>query len=438
MRKSYPAAPARIQSPARPHIAGSRLRWYLVLIILLAAVTNYLDRANLSIANSTIAAEFGLSSFQMGLLLSAFLWPYALANLPAGWLVDRFGPKKMFAWAAGGWSLVTIISSLASGFGLLYAMRVLLGVAESPFFTSGIKVTNAWFAKEERGLPTAVFNTGSQIANAIAPPILTILLVTLGWRSMFVVIGIVGLVVLLVWLKMYREPEAHEQQDLKTQGEMATGDTPGISRSWRSLFKERSTWGMIVGCFGIYFTVWIYLSWLPRYLEQERHLSLMNTGWIAAIPYLAGIIGVLVGGWISDALIRKGVATIRARKTVIVGGALLAACAVAPVPFIHSTFLSVLLLTLGYFGAQLPSGVIWVLATDVAPPGSVGSLGSIQNFGGFIGAALAPVLAGLILDRTGSFTLVFLSGAVMLLVGAIAYGLILKDPIPEMAGQRNE
>lgn len=408
-------------------IPGAKLRWYLVVIILLAAVVNYLDRANLSVANSTIAAEFGLSSFQMGLLLSAFLWPYALANLPAGYLVDRFGPKKMFSFAAGGWSLVTIFCAFANGFGVMYALRMLLGVTESPFFTSGIKVTNSWFSKEERGFPTALFNTGSQIANAIAPPVLTILMLTMGWRGMFIVIGALGLVILLAWLRFYREPTAEEAPQDKIVDHHQPSSAP--SRSWGSLFRERSTWGMVVGCFGIYFTVWVYLTWLPRYLEHDRHMSLMNTGWLAAIPFFVGIFGVLLGGVISDFLIRKGMKAITARKIPIVGGALIAACAVAPVPYIESTPLCMLLLTIGYFAAQLPSGAIWALVTDVAPAGSVGSLGSIQNFGGFLGAALAPIVAGLILDTTNNFTNVFLAGAALLLLGALSYAFVLKEPI---------
>ena len=152
----------------------SRRRWGIILILLLAAVVNYLDRANLSIANTTISKEFGFSGTEMGLLLSAFLWPYALANLPAGWLVDRFGPKKMFTGALTLWSAVTFLMGFVNTYSFFYGLRVLLGVAESPFFTSGIKITQSWFSDKERGLPTSIINTGSQIANAIAPPLLTL------------------------------------------------------------------------------------------------------------------------------------------------------------------------------------------------------------------------------------------------------------------------
>ncbi|WP_411345974.1 MFS transporter [Paenibacillus sp. WLX1005] len=438
-----PSTPPLHQSqPQAPIHSKPKLRWGIVSLLLLGAVINYLDRSNLSVANTTIAQEFGLSSTQMGLLLSAFLWPYAIANLPAGWLVDRFGPRKMFTWASGLWSVATIISAFVNSYSLLYAMRMLLGVSESPFFTSALKSNERWFAKKERGLPTSIINTGSQIANAIAPPLLTVLLLTMTWRGMFIVVGIAGLLLMLIWLKVYRDPTFAEQQFIhaddhesseqdeaaKALSSQSTAPQPASS-SWSSLFKHKSTWFMIIGNFGIMFTIWVYLTWLPSYLEKEQGFTLKETGWIASIPFIAGIIGVLVGGIISDYFIRKGVNPITSRKVPIVGGAILAAASVAPIPFIDNTVLSIVLLTIGYFASQLPSGVIWTLAADIAPGEQVASLGAIQNFGGFLGAALAPIVTGFILDTTGSFNNVFLLGAGLLLLGAISYGLFLKKPI---------
>jgi sugar phosphate permease len=420
--------PENLKSPK----AG--LRWGIIMLLLLGAVINYLDRSNLSIANTTIAAEFGLSSTQMGLLLSAFLWPYALANLPAGWLVDKLGPKKMFAWASGLWSAATIISAFVNSFSFMYAMRMLLGVSESPFFTSGIKVTERWFSKEERGLPTSIINTGSQIANAIAPPLLTALMLTMTWRGMFILVGVAGLLIMLIWLKVYRDPTLAETEAIKgiesapnTAGDETKAHT--AKANWGSLFKHKSTWFMIIGNFGIMFTIWVYLTWLPSYLEKEQGFSLKETGWIAAIPFVAGIIGVLLGGLISDFFIRKGINPVTSRKVPIVGGAVLAAASVAPIPFIDNTVISIVLLSVGYFASQLPSGVIWTLAADMAPGDQVASLGAIQNFGGFLGAALAPIATGYILDTTGSFNNVFLLGAGLLLLGALSYGVFLKKPL---------
>ncbi|WP_394549959.1 MFS transporter [Pantoea sp. SGAir0180] len=407
----------------------SRLRWGIVTLLLLAAIVNYLDRANLSIANTTIAAEFGFSQTEMGLLLSAFLWPYALANLPAGWLVDKLGPKRMFSWALGLWSGFTVLTAFANSYSYFYGLRMLLGVSESPFFTSGIKITHRWFGDSERGLPTAIINTGSQIANAIAPPILTVLLLTLGWRGMFIAIGVMGLPLLLAWWRFYRDPDAREEALLHGgQPHRASPEAKTPAR-WGALFRHSTTWFMVIGNFSIMFTIWVYLTWLPGYLEKSLGFSLKATGWIASIPFLAGILGVLVGGMLSDNLVRRGVKAITARKVPIVSGAALAACFVAPIPFVNSTPLAIGLLALGYFFSQMPQGALWTLASDIAPRSQVASLGAIQNFGGFLGAAMAPIVTGIILDSTGKFTNVFLLGAALLMLGALSYGLCVRKPL---------
>lgn len=295
----------------------SRRRWGIILILLLAAVVNYLDRANLSIANTTIARSLASLVLKWELLLSAFLWPYALANLPAGWLVDRFGAKKMFSGALGLWSAVTFLMGFVNTYSFFYGLRMLLGVAESPFFTSGIKITQSWFAEKERGLPTSIINTGSQIANAIAPPVLTILLLWSGWRGMFMVVGLLGLPLLLAWLKFYRDPDAREAMLINTGKVMRPeGEQPKVS--WGELFRRKTTWFMIAGNFCIMFTIWVYLTWLPGYLETSLGFSLKQTGFIASIPFFAGIIGVLCGGMLSDRLVRKGMNAVTARKVPIV------------------------------------------------------------------------------------------------------------------------
>lgn len=406
-----------------------RVRWLLVGFLVLGGVVNYLDRSTLSVANTTIAEEFGLNAIMMGLLFSAFSWPYAIANLPAGYLVDKFGPKKMFAFAAGAWSLVSIVTAAANSFGFLYAARVALGITESPFFTSALKVNERWFNKRERALPVSLVNTGSQIANAIAPPLLTFLLLTMSWRGMFIVVGAIGVVIALVWLRIYRDPTLQEQIIIK--GDEATPrEVPKVDQvKWGQLFKHQNTWFMILGAFGIFYTVWVYLTWLPSYLQTSQGFSLSESGWLAALPFLFGILGVLTGGFVSGRLIAAGVATVTARKIPIVGGAALAAAAVLPVAFIENNIvLTIVLLCAGYFFAQVPIGCLWTLASDIAEPHQVASLGAIQNFGGFLGAAVAPVVTGAILTATdGNYTFVFVIGAALLAVGALSYLFFVKD-----------
>jgi sugar phosphate permease len=420
----------RTEASVRTHPA-LRLRWVFVGLLVVGGVVNYLDRSNLSIANTTIADEFGLSSTAMGVLLAAFSWPYAIANLPAGYLVDRFGPRKMYAGAATLWSAVSMLSATASSYGVLYAARVALGVAESPFFTSSLKVSERWFAREERALPVATVNTGSQIANAIAPPLLTGLMIWLGWRGMFLAIGALGIVVVLVWLRLYRDPTPEEQVAIKGPAAEPTAAEGTSDVRWITLFRQQNTWFMVLGAFGIFYTVWVYLTWLPSYLQTDRGFSLAESGWLASLPFLCGIVGVLFGGWLSGRLVRRGVPTVTARKIPIVGGALVAAAAVLPVAYVHGNALAVTLLSVGYFAAQVPIGCLWTLASDVADSHQVGSLGAIQNFGGFLGAAVAPIVTGVILDATdGSYTLVFLIGGLSLLLGAMSYLLFVKDRRP--------
>lgn len=410
----------------QPAPAVSKKRWFFVVLILIGAIVNYLDRSNLSVANPLISKEFNLSPLQMGVLLSAFLWPYALANLPAGWLVDRVGPRKMFAWASGSWSIVSILSAFTSSYSIFYTLRVLLGISESPFFPSAVKAINNWFSKKDRGTPLAVVNTGSQIANGIAPPLLTALMLTFSWKIMFIIIGAAGLVVMAIWLFTYRDPKNGEviQEDEQPAEQQAAAKI-----SWGDLFKYKSTWFMIIGNFGLVYTMWTFLTWLPGYLVHDRGLSILKTGWIASIPFMVGIIGVPLGGIISDYFIRKGYQPIKARKITLVCGAILAAAAVIPIPYVSSIGACVTLLAVAYFASSVPTGVIWTLATDVAPKNMVASLGSIQNFGGFVGASLAPIVTGAIVQATGSFEYVFLVGAVLLVVSAVSYGVFLKKPI---------
>lgn len=400
-----------------------KIRWIFIALIVVGGVVNYLDRSTLSIANTTISNQLGFSTVQMGLLLSAFSWPYAIANLPAGYLIDRFGVKKMFMFAAISWSVVAFATSFVSNFWLFYLLRCLLGVAESPFFAAGLKASQMWFAEHERSLPVSIVNTGSQIANAIAPPLLTFLLLATSWRVMFIIVALLGIVVGIIWWLSYRDPRPEETALIKPEPEAA----PVKQASWFSLFKMSNTWFMMLGCFGIFYTVWVYLTWLPGYLEKARGFSLAKTGGIAALPFLCGIVGVLLGGWLSARLVQRGTAPIMARKIPIVCGALLAAAAVLPVAYVSNTVVNVILLCIGYFAAQIPIGCIWTLASDVADPDHVASLGAIQNFGGFLGAALAPIVTGWILEKTGTFNWVFVVAGMLLLVGAVSYGLLVKD-----------
>lgn len=401
--------------------------WILVWVMLFGAVVNYLDRANLSIAGTTIAAEFNFSPIQMGVLFSAMLLPYAIANLPAGWITDKYGEKKLLTVATVLWSIATIAAGFSQTFSSLYASRVLLGIAEAPFFICAAKVTTKWFDDKDRGLATSIINTGPAIANTIAPPLLTIILIAFGWRSMFIGLGFLGFVITFLWLAFYKDKSSANVRIIDPK---SAEDKENVKISWSVLLKHPSTWAMMVGNFGLIYVLWVYLTWLPTYIKTARGFSLSKTGWLAAIPFSAGLIGVTLGGYLSDYLIRKkGFSPIKARKTVIVLASFTASIIVFPVAYVDSAPLSIALLTAGLLFSVMPNGVVWTLATDVAPKQLVGSLGAIQNFSGYLGGSIAPIITGIIVSKTRSYNLVFAASSAMLIMSGIAYGFFLKDKI---------
>lgn len=401
--------------------------WVLVCVMLFGAVVNYLDRVNLSIAGTTIASQFHFTPVQMGLLFSAMLLPYALANLPAGWITDKYGEKKLFTIATIVWSIATLAAGFSQTFSSLYASRVLLGIAEAPFFICGAKITQKWFDDKNRGLATSVINMGPPIANTIAPPLLTIILISFGWRPMFIGLGLLGLVVTFLWLTLYKEKP---NSNIEIIDAKSPKKKQNLKISWAILLKHPSTWAMMVGNFGLIYVFWVYLTWIPTYLKTARGFSLSKTGWLAAIPFLAGIIGVPLGGYLSDYLIKKrNFNPIKARKTIIIFAVIIASIFIAPIAYVKSGSVSVVLLTFGFLFSSMPNGVVWTLATDVAPAKLVGSLGCIQNFAGYLGGSIAPILTGLIVSRTGSFKLVFIISSMMLIMSALTYGVFLKNKI---------
>jgi sugar phosphate permease len=424
--------------PDRPR--GRNVRWAIICVLTLLAITNYLDRGNLSVAAPLIRKDLGISATQMGIVLSAFVWPYAIMNLPTGWAIDRFGARTLMALAAGAWSVVAILTGAARSVGAFIGLRVALGLAEAPMFPAALKATNAWFPDREKAAATSIYISGTQVGLAIAPPIATALMLALGWPAMFVIMGLLGLVALAGWLVLYRQPEnsrwasadelayiraGQAAQDQAAAARKATG------REWASLFRYPTTWVMMAGAFGLQYVFWFYITWLPTYLENAQHFTIRRAGLLAALPYIAGAVAVLLGGRISDRLITRGLEPIRARKYTIAAGALLTAAALFLTAFSSGAAIAVALLVVGEFTYSLTSGPYWTLAADVVrTPGLVASIASIQNFGGFLGGACAPIVTGVLVDHFGGFAMALTVAAVLVLISAALYGIALRRRLP--------
>ena len=419
--------------PTAPASIRRRQRSALIMLVI-AGTLNYLDRSTLSIANPLIRNELGLSIGDMGLLLSAFLWAYAFAQLPGGALVDRVGPHRLLAAGLGLWSVAQAFAGFVTSFWQFSIARVFLGLGEAPMFSSAVRVVRDWYNVRDRGLPTGTWNCTSSLGPAIAPPILTALMIGFGWRWMFGIMGVVGVVVAATWFVLYRDPtEEHfteEERRYLTDGEEPRSYAPVRLAEWLGLFRFRTTWGLVLGFFGVVYMGWLYLAWLPGYLEMQRHMSIPKTGLVAAVPFAFGVVGSIGGGWIADWLMRRGFSPVNSRKIPVIVGLLgmvgfTVVAAETPSDFLAVAAISAALM----FGASA-SGMSWALSSVAAPANCTASLGAIQNFGGYLGGALAPTVTGFIVQATGSFTPALLVSAAIGLFSALMYLVVIRgEPI---------
>lgn len=416
-----------------------RAQTVALALLMVSGIVNYLDRGTLAVANSSIRSSLGLSLGEMGLLLSAFSWSYAMCQLPVGGLVDRIGPRRLLGVGLIVWSLAQAAGGFVGSFGAFIVARIVLGIGEAPQYPSAARVVTNWFPLRARGTPTGIYNAASPLGTALAPLCLSVLIASLGWRAAFVGTGAIGLVVALVWLALYRDPEALRLNDEERRYLAGDADETHIAHrrlsfaDWRRLFSYGTTWGMLLGFFGSVYLNWVYLTWLPGYLTIERHMSLMRTGFAASVPFLCGFIGALVAGWFSDLITKRSRSAVASRRNAVVITMLGMVAFTIPAALVQSNTIALACISVVIFLANAASACSWALATAAAPPDRVASLGAIQNFGGFLGGALAPILTGYI-AQAWSFVPALLTAAGIAFAGALAYLLLVRKPIPEQDG----
>ncbi len=265
-----------------------RVQKITLTLLFIAGIVNFLDRSSLSVAGEAIRADLGLSATEFGVLLSAFSLSYGFAQLPSGILLDRLGPRIVLGAGLIFWSAMQALTGMVNSFSHFILLRIGLGIGEAPFMPAGVKSINDWYAQRERGTAVGIFNSSTVLGQAIAPPALVIMQLAWGWRTMFVVIGLAGIVVGLCWYVGYRNRRQFTLQE-EEQQYLASEEAarPALKFSeWLALFKRRTTWGMILGFSGVNYTGWLYIAWLPGYLQAQQGLSPARTGWVAAIRFL--------------------------------------------------------------------------------------------------------------------------------------------------------
>ena len=413
-----------ISAPATGKLA-SRTRWAVLAILFIVTTINYADRATISIAGPEIKKAFGLSAVEMGYIFSAFAWSYVLAQLPGGWLLDRFGSKITYFFSILLWSLFTLFQG-AIGFltggaavAVLFLLRLLVGAAEAPSFPGNSRITSAWFPTHERGLAAAIFNSAQYFATVLFAPLMGWLVHSYGWQSVFYVMGALGITMAFLWTKTIYGPKQHpslsasELQYIQAGGALVDIDGGKGSKGGtnarqvdtlaciKELLGNRMLLGVYIGQYCITTLTYFFLTWFPVYLVQERGMTILKAGFVASLPAVAGFLGGIAGGWLSDRLAKRGYSLSVSRKVPIVFGMLMSMSMIA-CNYIQADMLVVAVMSLAFFGKGV-GALGWAVVSDTSPKEAGGLSGGLFNTFGNTAGITTPIVIGYIVQGTGSF-----------------------------------
>ncbi|WP_058910945.1 MFS transporter [Entomohabitans teleogrylli] len=416
-----------------------RQRWMVLSLLCLLALVNNIDRLTLSISAPAMQSELGISTTDIGLLGSAFALSYAFGQLPSGWFVDRFGPRVLLGVSVIVWSLATAAMGFSYTLTALILARVWLGLAEAPSLPATNKIVTQWFPKKEQGIANASWDAALKVGPAFFTFLLVWIVATYGWRMMYFLAGGVGIIAAIIFMAFFRDVDkcprlTDEERDYIRQDGVPVHEKKHTP--WAAMFKRQSMWGMMAGFFCNMWVYQIFLVFIPLFIIKQFGIKFESLGLIVSVPWIGAIIGDLASGVISGKLSeRPGWTTMKAKKATIIGALLLQAVVMALLPFngmfgqgIGLTVAVLLMaLALGFNGAVVAHA--WSIPAEVTAPSTVASVAAVQNFGGFLGATISPLVAGIIVDSTQSFTLVFLISAVVSVIGALIYLNLVRRPI---------
>lgn len=412
-------------------------RWYILGLICLMYLITYLDRVNISTAAPEIRKEFGFDQITMGAIFSAFVWAYALFQVPGGWLSDRFGARPVLATIVAYWSVMTAATAAATGALSFVVIRFLFGVGEAGAFPGATRAMQLWYPRSERGLVQGLTHSASRLGAAIAPPIVVLIVTTLGWRSVFYICGATGFVWSLWWYVSYRNlPEEHglvnraELERIRGFDETGKIKQAAIEREaanvpWGTLLRSPNMWAIMCAYFTYVYCLYIFLTWLPSYLVDFRHFTLVKVGLFASLPLFAGVIGDTVGGVASDWLLKRTGNTKLARRSVAIVGLLGCAVFMVVAGATEDPYTAVYSLTAAMFFLECTIGPSWAVPMDCGGKYS-GTVSGMMNMAGNFGGALSPLVFGF-LAQYENWAAPFIVSAVLLVGGAAVWAFWL-DP----------
>lgn len=437
----------------------TNVRWIVVAVLFFITIINYADRATISLAGPAIAKELNMDSISMGYIFSAFGWSYVIAQLPGGYLLDRFGSKKVYAFSIFFWSLFTLLQGLvgfltgATAIITLFALRFIVGAAEAPSFPANSRIVAAWFPATERGTASAIFNSAQYAATVIFAPLMGWLIYNFGWHYVFVVMGVLGMLFTLIWNKFIHNPKDHpmintaeieyiaaggglvdmdqgkkevckqDGADMQCDLDQSKKDAPkpeGPNMGYiKELLKNRMMVGIYIAQYCINAITYFFITWFPVYLVQARGMTILKAGFAASVPAIFGFLGGVLGGIISDFLLKKGYSLTVARKVPIVGGMILS-MSMLVCNYVDVQWMIIAIMALSFFGKGL-GALGWAVNSDTAPKQIAGLSGALLNTCGNLSSITTPIAIGYIIQTTGSFDGALIYVVIHALIAIVSY-----------------
>lgn len=392
---------------------------HLVLLLLCVMYFfTYLDRTNVSTAAAGFGKDFNLNKTEIGLVFSAFAYPYLLFQIIGGWVSDRFGAYKTLIACGLIWSLGTVLSGFAGGLISLLLARLVLGFGEGATFPAATSAMSRWVPKGKRGFAQGITHSSSRLGNAVAPVVVAAIMISYGWREAFIATGVVSFSWVIAWAVLSKEnPKDHPHITAEELAQLPNRKRgPSAKVEWGPLFRRIAPVTIVYFCYG--WTLWLFLSWVPQYFLHNYHLNLKSSAIFATSVFAAGVIGDTLGGLITDAILKRTGNLKRARSTMVSTCMFLALCSLIPLFITHDLVISVICLASGFFFSELTIGPMWAIPMDIAPE-HAGTASGMMNTGSALAAILSPVVGGFIIDQFGNWDLPFFGSMVLLALGMV-------------------
>jgi ACS family D-galactonate transporter-like MFS transporter len=401
---------------------ASLKKWGMIVLLSLGMTIAYIDRANLSVALATpeFRAGFHLADSTRGVLNSVFFWSYALLQIPAGWLVDRYGVRRTYAIGFFFWTLVSAVTGFITDVHQLIGLRLLLGAGESVGAPASLRWIRWNCTEQERGRAVGVYMAGTKIGSAIGVPIAAFLIHSYGWRSMFVICGVSGFLWLLAWISLATDRE----KPISSPAEIVA---LGPETSFATLIRSRIVWGILLGTFSYGYFLYFCVTWLPAYLMESRHLALDSMGFYALFSFGGMALVAILSGWLADWMISRGMDAARTRKAFTILGFVLASTEIFG-SWTSSQMVALFFAAFSLAGLGLATANYWALTQTLVPGKAMGRIAGLQNCASNLGGVAAPILTGWLKETSKGYEAPMQVIWVVLLVGIASYTLLVRSP----------